>query len=397
MSKKLKRCMACDSKNFFIALKFGKVPLVGSYLVNLKQSSKLFNLSLMICKDCGLGQIPEQPKREEIFIDYSFKSSLNNMTNSIAYDYCNEVINKFNIKESDWILEIGSNDGYLLKYFKEKGIDVLGIDPSKNISMYAIANGIPTVTDFFSSDIAKDILKLKGYPKLIIANQVMAHGPYIKDFMYGISILCNDQTVVSVENPSIMNILEYNQFETIYHEHYSYLSCNSVSRLANKFGLAVFNLEQNPIQGRSNRYWISKNKQIDKVVLETIASEINGGLFEPHVWKKYQKNLNTQLKNFYTTIKTLNKNNKKIYGYTASGKTVTLLKLSKIKKGWILGIADDAKEKQGKFLPILGIPIINEQQLISKDPDEVIVFAWNIFDEIKEKTNFKSINTWDSL
>ena len=396
MNKKIKRCMGCDSKNFFIALNFGKIPLVGSYLINPKQSSKLFNLSLMICKDCGLGQIPEQPKREEIFIDYSFKSSLNNMTNSIAYEYCNEVIDKFNLKESDWILEIGSNDGYVLKYFKEKGIGVLGIDPSKNISMYAITNGIPTIVDFFGSDIAKDILKLKGYPKLIIANQVMAHGPYIQDFMYGISILCNDQTVVSIENPSIMNILEYNQFETVYHEHYSYLSCNSVSRLANKFGLALFDLEQNPIQGRSNRYWISKNKKINSIVLDTIAQEVHDGLFKPDVWKKYQKNLNAQLKNFYITIKTLNKNNKKVYGYTASGKTVTLLKLAKIKKGWIVGIADDAKEKQGKFLPILKIPIIDLEELISKDPDVVIVFAWNIFEEIKQKYNFKNIRTWQN-
>jgi len=395
--KQLKQCMACNSKNVFIAFNFGKIPLVNVYLNNLKTVPKQFSLSLMICKDCGLGQIPKQPNREKIFTDYTFRSSTTKMNNEYAKKYVDDIISSNHLQTGDWVLEIASNDGYLLKYFKEHGISVLGVDPAKNISMYAMCEGIPVVTDFFGTKVAKEILEIKGYPKLIVANHVMAHGPYIQDFMEGISILCNNETIVTIENPSIMNILEYGHFDSIYHEHYSYLSCNSVSRLANKFGLNLFDLQEIPVQVRTNRYWISKNKQIKDVIEDTIKKEIELGLFDQQIWKTYFKNLQKKLKIFNNKLKILNKTNKKVYGYAASGKTVLLLKMAKIKKNWITAIADDTKEKQNKFLPILGIPIINLKQLELQDPDEVIVFAWNSFDDIKEKTNFKKISTWENL
>lgn len=392
-------CRACDSANMFIALDFEKFPIVNEFLFDKNNESELFDTTMMICKDCGLGQIIEELPRERIFNYYTFKSSINKMSNDEAKKYVDMMISNGSVKFGDWVLEIASNDGYLLKHFKNRGINVLGVDPAKNISMYAICDEIPTITDFFGVSLAKEILKLKGYPKLIIANHVMAHGPYIQDFMEGISILCNNQTIVTIENPTIMNILEYNQFESVYHEHYSYLSCNSVSKLAEKFGLALFDLQEIPTQGRTNRYWIGKTNYVKKIVLDKIKEEKDKGLFNELVWNKYFSNLKIELQYFYNKINNLKKQGKIICGYTAPGKAVCLLTLSKVGNKHISSIADDVLEKQNKYLPGSRIPVLSMENMLKDNPTDIIIFSWNIYDDIVDKLRLAGYNgniwKWD--
>ena len=244
---------------------------------------------------------------------------------------------------------------------------------------------------------AQDILKEKGYPKLIIANNVMAHVPNIQDFMNGISILCSDETVVSVENPTIMNILEKDHFDTIFHEHYSYLSCNSVSRLANLFNLKLFDVEFLTTHGGSNRYWLSKNKEQKSIVNETILYEYQTGLMNKESWKISYDRIKSNVEKFYNKVVDLNNSGSIICGYTASAKSTVLLNFAQIKRGDIKAIADDAVEKQDHFLLGPSIPITSMEKMLLLNPTDIIVFSWNIYDEIKNKivaAGHKNINVW---
>jgi hypothetical protein len=392
-------CKSCNNENMFSGLNLGNMPIGESIFKEKQNNHKLLETNMLICNCCGLGQLSYDASREEMFIDYAFKTSESQSFLNHANKYVNYVINEYNITKDDWILEIASNDGYMLKIFKENGIDALGVDPAKNIAMYALCNGLPTIVDFFGSSLAKEILRIKGYPKLIVANNVMAHVPDISDFMEGISILCNDKTIISVENPSIMNILQKNQFDTVYHGHYCYLSCNSVSVLAKKFGLSLFNVEEVPVHGISNRYWLSKTKQTKEIVNDTIKYEISHGLYDNQAWSNYQDSLQIKINNFYNKVYVLNQSGKKVSGYAASSKCTMLLNFANIDPDWIIKIADDMFEKQGGFIPGLNTPITSMEDVLKDNPDEIIIFSWNIYDEIVAKLKLAGYNgniwKWD--
>lgn len=390
-------CKSCNSEMLFNALDLGEIP-IGEEVLKFKQDvPELFKTNMLLCLQCGLGQLSLDVSKERMFSDYFFKTSESKSFLDHSEKYMNDIISRFGLTKNDWILEIASNDGYLLKMFKEKGYDVLGVDPAKNIATYAICDGVPTIVDFFGSEVAKQILKIKGYPKLIVANNVMAHVPDISDFMHGISILCNDKTIVSIENPSIMNILEKDQFDSVYHGHYSYLSANSVSVLANKFQLNLFDIEQVPVHGVSNRYWVSKFIQQQDSVLDYIKYEINNGLFNIDVWNKYVLDLQKRINVFYSKVENIIKSGGKVCGYAASSKCTTLLNFAKIHPEWITCVADDMLDKQGKFIPGLNIPIVSLDEMLSNNPTDVIIFSWNIYDELLQKLSDKghqSIKVW---
>lgn len=390
-------CRACGDNDLFLAIDLGKMPIANELLYSQDTNVELFDLKMFICKKCGLGRTYPDLEATRLFENnYAYKSSVSQSLLEYSEQYANEQIDKLNISPNDWVLELASNDGYLLQYFKNKNIDVLGIDPAKNMANYALCNGIPTIVNFFGSRLAKEILRIKGYPKLIIANNVLAHVPDIQDFMDGISILCNDETVVSIENPTIMNILLKEHFDTIYHEHYSYLSCNSVYRLSKKFGLNLFNIEQVDTQGGSNRYWLSKTKDIDDVIQQTINFENKNGLFEQDAWIKLQQSIDNKIKNFVLKLKNKYDLNKTVCGYAASAKAVQILNYAKINPSYIKSIVDDSLEKQNLFFPGLKIPIKSINDVLKENPTDIIIFSWNIYDELKEKINKinKNINIY---
>jgi hypothetical protein len=369
------------------------MPIAEALLPTQYAPSYSYTTKMVVCRECGLGQLTENINKEEVFNkDYAFLSSKSISALKSAREFADNCIKHFNLTDADWVLEIGSNDGYLLQYFKKYNIDVLGIDPSQISVTYASVDGIPTITDFFNSKLATKLLELKGYPKLIIANNVMAHVPDIKDFMNGISILCNDDTLVSIENPSIMNILKYNHFDTIYHEHYSYLSCNSVSILAKKYNLNLYSLDKTPLQGESNRYWLSKTIDVQESVINEINKEKDDGLFSQEAWTIYYSKLKKDINAFYNKVKELYNSGSTVCGYAASSKAVELLNFAKIEPNWIKSIADDAVEKQNKFLPGLKTPIINIDNMLSDNPTDIIVFSWNIYDEVVAKLKSAGYN-----
>jgi hypothetical protein len=287
---------------------------------------------------------------------------------------------------SDWVLEIASNDGYLLKNFIPHGIRVLGVEPAENVAAVSQSLGIETISDFFSSKLAIDLLSSRGYPKLVIANNVMAHVPDLNDFVKGLSILAGPETNFSIENPSLTNVLLGMQFDTIYHEHYSYLSASAVDKICQMHGLQLFRIEELSIHGGSNRYWLrrldgssSPEQSVDK--LKTYE-KINR-LFEVNEWENLSSKVSNMLSEFQTWLTLGAGEGKRVYGYGAAAKASTLLNSINVEaSNLILGIADLSREKQGRFMPPCAIEIISLEQLVSADPTDIIVFPWNIKMEI---------------
>jgi hypothetical protein len=391
------KCRACNSENIFDAIDLGNIPIAAGFAKEDLLQPELYETRMVICESCGLGQTSIDLDESSLFSYYNFRTSLSKSFLEHSKSYCDEVVKKYNITKDDWVLELASNDGYMLKYFKEKGIGILGVDPAENLAFYSAINGVPTISKFFGSKLAQDILKEKGYPKLIIANNVMAHVPDIQDFMNGISILCSDETVVSVENPTIMNILEKDHFDTIFHEHYSYLSCNSVSRLAKLFNLELFDVEFLKTHGGSNRYWLSKSKNRNSIVDETILYESDTGLMNKESWEIAYNRIKNNVEKFYNKVNELNSSGSIICGYTASAKSTVLLNFAKIKRGDIKAIADDAVEKQGHYVLGPSIPITSMEDMLKLNPTDIIVFSWNIYDEIKNKVvnaGHKNVKVW---
>jgi hypothetical protein len=390
-------CRACNSDQIFDAIDLGNIPVAAGFAKNITDQPELYETKMVVCQSCGLGQTSIDLDESLLFSYYNFRTSISKSFLEHSRQYCEMVIEKYKITNDDWVLELASNDGYMLKYFKEKNIDVLGVDPARNLAIYSATNGVPTISEFFNSDLAKQILNEKGYPKLIIANNVLAHVPNIQDFMDGISILCSQETVVSIENPTIINILEKDHFDTIFHEHYSYLSCNSVSKLSNKFGLTLFDVESINTHGGSNRYWLSKSKQMNDTVKNTINYESNIGLMNKKSWDVSYSRIKNNVDLFKQKVEDLNNSGATVCGYTASAKSTVLLNFAKINNGQIKAIADDAVEKQNHFLLGPNIPITSIENVLSLKPTDIIVFSWNIYDEIKNKIllmGYKNINVW---
>ena len=386
-------CRSCNSSNLFKAIDLGSMPIAGEFLPSADINPEEFEVAMYVCKDCGLGQISEDASEERLFVNYNWRSSTSRSTVEHGKDLVDDIRN---LEPGDWVLEIASNDGYLLKMFLDKGVDVLGVDPAKNIALYALANGVPTIAEFFTASLAKELLRIKGYPRLIIANNVMAHVPDIQDFMHGLSILSGPKTYVAVENPSIMNIMNKLHFDTIFHEHFSYLSATAVNSLATRYGLNLFSIDQNSIHGGSNRYWLSRMHNPYPMVASLIEQEKAQGLIDELAWGNTYAEIEDKVSRFKNAIDKMILDGRKICGYTASAKSTVLLNFAKVTSDQIVSVADDVLEKQGMFIPGANIPVVSMEKMLSEEPTDIIVFSWNILDEIKEKIKQAgyNVNVW---
>jgi hypothetical protein len=381
-----KFCRACNSTELFSALDLGALPIANELLQDGGREVQVFPLHLRICEECGLGQVQEVVTPVRLFQDYRYLSSISDSFVSHAKEFAKKVTQDFGLTSNDLVLEIASNDGYLLQHFVKLGIGVIGIEPAENVAALAKSLGIPTINEFFGLELARNLRQTHNEPpRLIIANNVMAHVPDIQDFIQGIAELAGQSTIISIENPSLMNLVSNGQFDTIYHEHYSYLTAHSVAALSEKYGLELFDVEQITTHGGSIRYWLRKKNSINSInprVSELKSNEIANGLFDALAWKKFAKSVETTLVNFYDWLASANVEGRNVYGYGAAAKASTLINAAKIENGWIKGIADGSFEKQGRFMPTASIKVISPSELFEMSPTDVIVFPWNISDEI---------------
>lgn len=378
-------CRGCNGSKLFSALDLGNLPIANELLISQESEIEEFPLHLRVCLDCGLGQVADVVTPERIFRDYRYLSSISSTFLHHATSYVEQRVQEGMFASGGWVLEIASNDGYLLKNFLKYEIPVLGVEPAENIAEISRKLGIKTISEFFSSQLAAEILQKEGYPKLIIANNVMAHVPDLIDFMKGLSILCGPETQVSIENPSLANILFGMQFDTIYHEHFSYLSAHAVAKLGNLNGLDLLKVEELSIHGGSNRYWLSKikkEKASNGQVEEIIEGEVLDGLFNRENWKAYSDKVTKILSDFLLWLRNSKENNRSIYGYGAAAKTSTILNSINIDVNLLSAIADASLEKQNRFMPPHGIRIISPQELFDQKPTDIVIFPWNIKVEI---------------
>lgn len=401
--KQLKRgsdlCRVCNSSELFTGMHLGNLPIANELALNPDSRADLFDLTMKICSSCGLGQVGEDILPKRLFSDYRYMSSISSMFVEHAKSFVENILPSIDKNSGEWVLEIASNDGYLLQFLSDAGVDVLGVEPAVNIATYANERGIPTLNEFFSSDLAQKILNDRGFPRYVIANNVLAHVPDINDFVMGISILTGPETQVSIENPSIMNILEGGQFDTIYHEHFSYLSVSSMQTISKLNNLSLYDVEQIPIHGGSNRYWLCRKErmEVQKRLQDLIKIEFDLGLFDRENWKAAQARMEGLIIAFEDLLVSIADANGVVCGYGAAAKSSTILNMTKNSLGGLVSIADESIEKQGRYLPAMNIPIESPLEMFKRLPTDIVIFPWNIEKEIKSKIDSQShtkINVW---
>jgi len=371
----------------FSVLDLGLQPLAnGLVKKDSDQTTPNYPLHMFVCLDCGLGQLGEYATPNEIFEDYRYLSSVSEYWNSHAKSFSESSIDRLGLTSKSFVLEVASNDGYLLKHFQGEGLTVLGVEPAKNVADIAVANGVPTISEFMTEELG---LKIRGQypePDLIPANNVLAHVPNILDFLAGISNIMGDKTVLTVENPSMLEMLKNCHFDTIYHEHYSYLTTNSVQTAVNQVGLEIFDVERLNTHGGSLRYWICKigSREVLPSVGHELQRELVAGLKSEDIYRDFANRAGKSIKEFSEFLNSAKDRNESVVGYGAAAKSVVLLNSVSATPNLVSFVVDAGREKQGYLIPTCNIEIRPPSSLEEFNPENIVVFPWNIANEITE-------------
>ena len=391
----MKQCRSCGSKLVTEVINLKKSPPSNAYLPKEdKYSPEVFYpLIIMLCETCYLVQTIDFKESEELFDDnYSYLSSTSTSWLAHSKSFVDFVISSEKLNKNSFVVEIASNDGYLLQFFQKKQIPNLGIEPTASTASIAEKKGIMVVKDFFSLSLSSQIINMYKKSDLIIANNVYAHVPDIIDFTKGIQNLLASEGVVSIEFPHIINLIQKNQFDTIYHEHFSYLSLTSVQYIFKKCGLKIINVEEIDTHGGSLRVWgskLSSKRTPSKDVNKMLKIETGAGIKD----RKFYLNLEVEAKKikmgFLSFLLEAKKKGEITVGYGAAAKGNTLLNFSGVKEDLVSLIFDNSVEKQGKISPGSGIPIVPLSDCNQYKIDNVVIFPWNIKDELK--ASFKKI------
>lgn len=388
------KCRHCQTNLEIKFADLGVQPISNNYLTEnkLREPQTFYPLEVFTCSSCYLTQTTENIAAEVIFDDdYAYFSSTSKSWLQHASDFTYSITRKFNLSKQSFVLEIASNDGYLLKNFLALDIPCLGVEPTKSTATAAKNAGIAVIEDFFSHDLAKTIFNEHGPADLIIANNVIAHVPDINDFVRGMSELVERQKgVITIEFPHLLNLIKYNQFDTIYHEHYSYLSLTALLHVIEKFDLKIFDVECLNTHGGSLRAFLSHKKAQYKIspnVKRILSQEISSGLLSPAGYSEFQKSIEKVRNDTLKFLITCKEEGKKVAGYGAAAKGNTLLNFCGIKYDLLPYVCDKSEAKQGKYLPGSRIPIKHPDHLTLEKPDYLIILPWNLQSEIIEEMN----------
>jgi SAM-dependent methyltransferase len=391
-------CRSCGATLEHTFVDLGMSPLANSYIGpgQLNQMEPFYPLHVVVCASCFLVQLPAVTKPHDIFSEYAYFSSYSDSWLEHARTYVNLVTGRFGLNGDTRVVEIASNDGYLLQYFMAKGVPVLGIEPAKNVAEVALQKGIPTLVRFFGDEMARDLSRDGNQADLIIGNNVLAHVPDLKGFIRGLKILLRERGVITLEFPHLMCLMEENQFDTIYHEHLSYFSLIAVHHLLDRHGLRIFDVEELSTHGGSLRIYAchreDEQKQTGGRVTNLLSREKEAGFVQIErylCFGEQVKKVKRKLLEFFIT----NKNQgKSIAGYGAPAKGNTLLNYCGIRSDLMDYTVDRSPHKQEHFLPGTHIPIYHPEKIKETRPDYVLILPWNIKDEIKEQ--MQHIRAW---
>ena len=384
-------CRHCGHSLHRKILDLGYAPPSNAYITieKLNTPERFFPLRLYVCENCWLVQTEDFMDANFLFDDgYAYFSSVSKGWLSHAKKYSHHVKDRFNLNSRCHIVEIASNDGYLLKNFLEMNIPCLGIEPTASTASVAESLGIPVLKSFFSEALAQELVRARKAADLIVGNNVYAHVPDINDFTRGIATLLKPSGVVTLEFPHLMRLIEFCQFDTVYHEHFSYLSALTVAKIFLQAGLRIFDIEELPTHGGSLRVYGCHAKapySITTKAKSVLSEECNRGLDNINFYDKFQTYSDTIKNEFLNFLIDAKKNKKTVAAYGAAAKGNTLLNYAGIKTDLIQFVCDAAPSKQGKFTPGSNIPIVKPSELKKKPTDYLVILAWNIADEIKEQ------------
>lgn len=381
------KCRICYSKLEKTFVDLGKTPLSNAYLKkNMFNNEKKFPLHAFVCKKCLLVQLGEFEAPKNIFSEYAYFSSYSSTWLNHVEEYTKKMRKKMNLNKNNLVIEIASNDGYLLQYFKKCKIPVLGIEPAVNISRIARKKKIPTLTRFFGRELAVKLVNEGKQPDLLIGNNVLAHVPKLNDFVEGLKILLKQKGIITLEFPHILQLIINNQFDTIYHEHFSYFSLITVKRLFSLHKLEIFDVEEIPTHGGSLRIFVKhKNNndiRIKKSVNRLITKEKRNGLLKLKTYTNFSLKVLEVKQKLIRFLENTKKENKIIVGYGAPAKGNTLLNFCKIDSTLIRYTVDMNPFKQGMYLPGSHIPIKKPAEIFKTRPDYVLILPWNLREEI---------------
>lgn len=392
------KCRHCHASLTLSFVDLGSAPPSNAYLTeaHLKKAELWYPLRVLVCSDCRLVQTEDYAGASEIFTDsYAYFSSYSRSWLEHAEQYVGAMTERFGLNEKSLVVELAANDGYLLQYVKARGIPCIGVEPTTSTANAARAKGIEIIEKFFGVQLAEEMIAQSQMANLIAANNVLAHVPDINDFVSGVGLLLKEDGVATFEFPHLLNLVANNQFDTIYHEHYSYLSLSAVSRIFERNGLTVFDVEEIPTHGGSLRVFaqrISSARPRTAAVAKLLDRERSIGVLTDAYYAGFQSRTDRVKNDFLRFLVDAKREGKKVAGYGAAAKGNTLMNYAGVRPDLLPFVVDKSPAKQGKFLPGTRIPIVSEERIRNEHPDFVVVLPWNLWDEVT--TDLSYIRDW---
>jgi 2-polyprenyl-3-methyl-5-hydroxy-6-metoxy-1,4-benzoquinol methylase len=391
-------CRFCGARLRHTFVDLGMSPLANTYVTSaqLNHMEPFYPLHVYVCERCFLVQLEEFASPEHIFSDYAYFASYSDTWLRHAQRYVEMAIERFGLDTHSHVVEIASNDGYLLQYFVAKGIPALGIEPAANVAETAIQKGIPTRVEFFGEDMAQCLVAEGLQADLVVGNNVLAHVPKLNDFVRGLKILLKPHGVITLEFPHLLCLMAENQFDTIYHEHFSYFSLTTVEKVFAAHGLTLFDVEELPTHGGSLRIYLSDaedtSKAVSPRVIDLRAREEAAGLRCLESYRSYAERVKETKRKLLAFLITAKCAGKSLVGYGAPAKGNTLLNYCGIRTDFIDYTVDRSPHKQGHLLPGTHIPIHHPDKIKETMPDYLLILPWNLVDEITEQMGY--IREW---
>ena len=393
-----KLCRFCGANLQQTFIDLGLSPLCETYPApaELNHGEKYYPLHVYVCGHCFLVQLDQYESAENIFSDYAYFSSFSDSWLKHSENYCNKMIGRFGLNEQSFVVEVASNDGYLLQYFVQQNVPALGIEPAANVAKVAVEKGVPTLVRFFGVELAEELAAEGRGADLILGNNVLAQVPDLNDFVEGLKIMLKPHGVLTLEFPHLLRLIEHNEFDTIYHEHFSYFSLLTTESILQAHGLRLFDVEELASHGGSLRIYACRAEdqthQLSPTVGKVIADEKAAGLDSLEGYASFARQVKqTKLALLDFLVKAA-REGKSVAGYGAPGKSATLLHYCGIGRDLIEYTVDRSPYKQGRFLPGTHIPIYHPDRIRETKPDYVVILPWNLKSEIMKQLQY--IREW---
>jgi SAM-dependent methyltransferase len=391
------RCRACGGRLGVTMADLGLQPPSNAYLTaDALVEEKRYPLRAKVCDDCKLVQVDYDVDPKELFGNYAYFSSYSDQWLEHARQYCRMAAQRFALGPGSLAIELASNDGYLLKNFRDLGVPVLGIDPSDTVAAAAEKIGVPTLVEFFGKALAETLAAQGRQADLIIGNNVLAHVPDLNDFVAGIAVLLKPLGTVTIEFPHLLKLIEHVEFDTIYHEHYSYISLHAIERVFNRHGLKLYDAEELPTHGGSLRIFAARKErpgmQESAALAELRARETAAGLAKSETYTRFAARVEECRRSVLAFFALAKQQGKSVSAYGAAAKGNTLLNYCGLGRGDIAVVADRNPHKQSKLLPGSHIPVVSPERLMQEKPDYVLILPWNLQEEIR--TQMSGIAAW---